>query len=190
MDISPISIFNIISNLSLSIGKFIIKCFKRLFSGLTKRRAERIIAKRLKVISSGFEDILAESKTCSLVSILRKMQNVSYSAIYDEKMKRAYLLKEWYDFLKDVIKKCDSRQIADCIREFSLILVRISNLAEETVKLMDQKMRMELKNDPYGWPLLKDLFHSTAKDVSNLTKEEEAMLIGVQEWSSVSIPDL
>ena len=190
MEISLVSIFSIVLNLISRIGKFIISWFKRFFSFLIRRNAEKTLTKKLKVIISGFEDALAESKTCSLVYILRKMQNTSYSDICDEKMKRAYLLKEWYELLKNRIQTCDGRQIADFIKEFSIILVRISNLTEEIVKLMDQKMRLELKNDSYGWPLFKDLFYSTVKDVSKLTKEEEAKLIAVQGWSSVSIPEL
>jgi len=190
MDISPISILSIIPNLILRFGKLIISWFKHFFGFLSRRRAEKTLTQKLKFIISGFEDTLAESKACSLVYILRKIQNTSYSDICDEKMKRAYLLKEWYDFFKTRVETYNSRQIPDLIQEFIIILVRISNLAEETVKLIDQKMRLELKNDSNSWPLFKDIFYSATKDVSKLTREVEAKLIGIQVWTSVSLPDL
>lgn len=186
MEISFGSIFSTILDFIPRCNKLIIKWF----SSFKKKQLERVLIKRLKVITSGFEDILSESKACSLIYILRKIQNVSYSDILDEKIKRTYLLKEWYDFFRSRVETSNGWQVARLIQEFIIILVRISSITEESVKLMDQRIRLDMKNDSYGWPLLKDIFSSTAKDISKLSRETEAKLIGISEWTPVSLPDL
>lgn len=176
-----------------TISDFIPRCSRLIvkwFNTFKRRQMERALIKRLKVIILGFEDILAESKTCGLVYILRKIQNTSYSDILDEKIKRMYLLKEWYDFFRSRVETSNGYQVTGLIREFIIILVRISSITEESVKLMDQRIRSDMKNDSYGWPLLKDIFSSAAKDISKLSRENEAKLIGISEWTPVSLPDL
>lgn len=176
-----------------TISDFIPRCSKLIvkwFNTFKRRQLERTLINRLKVIILGFEDILAESKTCSLVYILRKIQNTSCSDILDEKIKRMYLLREWYDFFRFRVETSNGYQIAGLIREFIIILVRISNITEESVKLIDQRIRLDMKNDSYSWPLFKDIFSSAAKDISKLSRGNEAKLIGISEWSPISLPDL
>ena len=170
--------------------------------------------KKLKLIVNGLSDCLDDKKTCSLIYLIKNIQNlyslqtrllvsainetnfgkelekVQKERIVSSAVDEASLLRDWYTFYKGRIDSVSSFYISELFNEFGFILSRIQRIFEKVIRTLDEESIQNIKIDSYSYPLFKQIFVNTATEFNKLTQEASGKLKGIRVWPIVVLPEL